>query len=170
VLLFCLAGSIVGLLLGASRFRRLAAFLLWVVYSLALLPLITLWNLYPKISWVDRLPTLAHQVSVSAVQLFTGQVVEDPTLYVVFAYAVYWFISLAAGYSLTRYGKFGAAVVPAGLALIIIQLFDMHESDRVYGLAVYVFLALRHQPGYVRDRAGAPVRRRGAVLLAGAHV
>src|SRR5512144_444658 len=64
VLLFCLVGSIVGLLLGASRFNRPVTFLLWVGYSAALLPLITLWNLYKDVPWVNRMPTLVHQVSV----------------------------------------------------------------------------------------------------------
>lgn len=141
-LLLSLLGTILGLFLGASRFRRLVVFLLAVGYSLATLPLVTLWNLYKNIPWIERLVSLGSQLGVSTVELFTGQPVQDSTLFVVFAGVVYWIIGLTAGYTLMRYGKFAGVVVPAGVVLFIIQLFDMREGDHVYILAVYVFLCL----------------------------
>ena len=140
---------------GGAVFNRLVAFLLGLGYSLAILPLLTLWDLYKNIAWGVRLATLSHQLSVSFTQLITNQPVPDPTLFIVCAYVGFWLISLTAGYTLIRFGKFAGAVVPAGVALVIIQLFDMREADPVYVLAVYVFLSLLllGRMAYVRRRS-----------------
>ena len=142
VLVFALLGSIIGLFLGVSRFNRLVTFLLGLGYSLAAIPLITLSNLYIKLVWGDRLTALGNQLSISLNQLVTGQAVPDPTLFLIIAYVGYWFISLGGGYALMRYGKFARAVVPAGIVLVVVQLFDMKQGDRVYILGVYIFFAL----------------------------
>ncbi len=155
VLVFCLFGSILGILLGWSRYNRLITFLLGLGYSLAVVPLITLSGMYENLAWGHRLAALSNQLVISFIQLVTNQPVPDPTLFLVFAYVGYWFLSLTAAYMLARYGKFAAAVVPAGVVMLIIQLFDMHEADPVYILAVYVFLSLLllGRLSYVRRRS-----------------
>jgi transglutaminase-like putative cysteine protease len=142
VLLLALFGSVLGLILGRSRFNGGVVFILVVAYSLSVLPLATGWVLVPAIPWSERMIVLGGKLSIALEQLFTAQAVEDSTLFVVAMGVLYWFISLTGGYKLVRGGNFGAAVVPAGIALIIIQLFDMEVGDRVYVLAIYAFLCL----------------------------
>ena len=142
VLLFTLLGTVVGLVLGLSNFKGPTVFLLAVGYSIVLLPLVTGWGIYKNIPWAERMVSLGGRLAFSTVQLFTSQPVQDSTLFIVFASVVYWIISLTAGYTLMRSGSFAGAVVPAGVVLVIIQLFDLRVGDRVYSLAVYAFLCL----------------------------
>ncbi len=155
VLLFSLLGTFLGLILGVSKFKLPVVVLLAVGYSLILLPMLFVWNRNETMPWMLRLVSLADQLAISLVQLFTAQPVEESTLFIVFACIVYWIIGLTAGYRLTRYGSFAAAVVPAGVVLVIIQLFDMRIGDRVFILAVYVFLCLLllGRLSYVRKRS-----------------
>ena len=142
VSLFSLLGVVLGLALGLSNFKRLVVSILVLGYSIVLLPMVTGWIFYKYIPWLDRMVSLGGQLATSFVQLFTSQPVRDSTLFIVFASIVIWIISLTAGYTLTRSGGFVGAVVPAGVVLVIIQLFDMRVGDRVYILAIYVFLCL----------------------------
>ncbi len=155
VLLFSLLGTFLGLALGLSKFKLPVVVLLAVGYSLILLPMLIVWNRNETMPWMLRLVSLADQLAISLVQLFTAQPVEESTLFIVFACIVYWIIGLIAGYRLMRYGSFAAAVVPAGVVLVIIQLFDMRIGDRVFILAVYVFLCLLllGRLSYVRKRS-----------------
>jgi transglutaminase-like putative cysteine protease len=142
VLLLTLLGVILGLALGSSKFGRLAVSLLGLEYSVVLLPLVMAWLLYKDTAWLERMASLGGQLAVSFVQLVTHQSVDDPTLFIAFVALVFWIISLAAGYTMTRSGGFAGAVLPAGVVLVIVQLFDMQAGDRVYSLAVYAFLCL----------------------------
>jgi transglutaminase-like putative cysteine protease len=142
VLVLSFLGTVVGLGLGSSKFKSLAVTLLALGYSLVMPLLIILWDLYQNVPWMDRLISLGSQLATSMFELVTAQPVRESTLFVVFMCLVYWFITLIGGYKLMRSGNFSAAIVPAGIVLIIIQLFDMQVGDHVYILAIYGFLSL----------------------------
>jgi transglutaminase-like putative cysteine protease len=142
VLALSLLGTVVGVCLGTSKFKG------WVPV------LVLLWDLYKDIPWLDRLISLGSQLADSMVELVTGQPVRDSTLFIVFMCVVYWVITLTGGYNLMRSGNFTAAILPAGIVMTIIQLFDMRQGDHVYVLAVYGFLSLLllGRVNYVRKR------------------
>lgn len=142
VLLLTLLGAVLGLALGLSIFKRPVILILALGYSILLIPLVTVWDLYKNVAWLERVVSLGRQLAYSFVQLVTSQPVRDSTLFIVFVSVVFWIISLMAGFTLTRSGGFAGAVVPAGVVLVIIQLFDQRAADRVYVLAIYVFLGL----------------------------
>ncbi len=141
-LLLSVLGTILGILLGVSRFKGPIAFLLGTGYSLAILPLVVLGNLYTNLPWFERPGALGHQLGLSAVELVRGQPVLDATWFVALACVIYWFVGLSAGYTLMRHAKFAGAVVPAGVLLFVIHLFDMQAGDQAFILALYVFLSL----------------------------
>ncbi|HTX89714.1 MAG TPA: transglutaminase-like domain-containing protein [Anaerolineales bacterium] len=141
-LLLTVLGAVAGLALGLGRFNRLGAFLLGLASTLVFVPLVTIWNLYKGIAWLQRLAILSSQLAESSRQLVTGQSVNDSTLFIVFASTAFWIISLTAGFTLARSGGFAGAVLPAGVVLIVVQLFDLRVADRVLTLAVYSFLCL----------------------------
>ena len=74
--------------------------------------------------------------------LSSSQPVPDTILFVIFAGLGFWLISVLAGYTLTNGGDFIAAVVPSGIILFIIQLYDSSVGDSVIILAIYAFLCL----------------------------
>ena len=141
-LLLTVFGLLLGLALGVSRFKGAGVFWLACGYSLAVIPLVAGWILYQKTPWMERMLSLGGRLGHSLFLVFTSQKVQDTGLFVIFAGLGLWVISLLAGYALARRGDFAIAVIPSGLVLFIIQLYDSHVGDRVIILALYAFLCL----------------------------
>jgi transglutaminase-like putative cysteine protease len=154
-LLLTFFGVLLGLTLGFSSFKRWGVICLAVGYSIFLVPLVSGWILYQKTAWLERMVSLVGKLGNSLFLFFNTKPVSDPVLFVVFTGLGYWIISLLAGYALTRRGDFTMAVTPAGVVLIIIQLYDQRVGDRIIILAIYVFLCLLllGRVYYVRKRS-----------------
>ena len=141
-LLLTVFGVLLGLALGASRFKGRSIFWLAFGYSISLIPLVAGWILYQKTPWLERMISLAGRLGYSLFLSFTSQKVTDTVLFVIFAGLGFWFISLVAGFALTRRGDLATAVAPTGIVLFIIQMYDSSVGDRVVILALYAFLCL----------------------------
>ena len=64
-------------------------------------------------------------------------------LFVVFLLALgYWIIGLIAGYALTRSRNYLVAVLPATVAMMIVNHYDPAHPTRIWFIAVYFMLAL----------------------------
>jgi transglutaminase-like putative cysteine protease len=137
-----LLGAALGLALGVSRFRRAGVHLLSLGYSLTMLP----WALgiaqYPGMAWQERLASLGGRLGVSFGLFFSAQPVEDPLLFITFAAALFWILSLHAGFALARKAGFLSSVLPAGILLFLIQLYDNWSGARIGLLAFYLFTSL----------------------------
>ncbi len=135
-------GVLLGLGLGASYFKPLGIFWLAFGYTITIIPLVAAGIFYQNISWTERMFSLSGRLE-NGISLFTSsQPVPDTILFVIFAGLGFWVISVLAGYTLTNRGDFIAAVVPSGIILFIIQLYDSGVGDRVVILAIYAFLCL----------------------------
>ena len=141
-MLLTVFGVLLGLALGASQFKRGGVFWLASGFSITLIPLVSSWILYQKTPWLERMISLGGRLVNSLFLFLTAQPVHDTILFVIFTGLGFWIISLLAGYALTRRGDFATAVVPAGIVLFIIQLYDSRVGDRVFILALYMFLCL----------------------------
>ncbi len=142
LLLLTVFGVLLGLALGVSRFKRDGVFWLAFGYSVGIIPLVAGWIFYRETPWLERMISLGGRLGNSLYLFATSQPVPDTVLFVIFTGLGFWVISLLAGYALTRRGDFIMAVVPAGVVLIIIQLYDSHLGDRVFVLALFAFLCL----------------------------
>ena len=147
-------GVMLGLALGISLYKRWGVFWLVTGYSITLVPLVAGWILYHKTPWLERMVSLGGRLGHSLFLFITDQPVPDTALFIVFTGLGFWVISLLAGYALTRRGDFFTAVVPAGVVVFIIQLYDSRVGDRVIILAIYMFLCLilLGRMTYVRKR------------------
>ena len=143
-----------GLSLGVSGYKRQGVIWLAIGYTFFLIPLVSGWILYQKTAWLERMVSLGGRLGYSLFLFFNTKPVPDPVLFIIFTGIGFWVISLLAGYALTRRGDFTLAVAPAGVVLIIIQLYDSGVGDRVVFLAIYVFLCLLllGRLNYVRKR------------------
>ena len=141
-LLLTVFGTLVGLALGVSQFKRGGVFWLAFGFSITLIPLVAGWILYHKTPWLERMISLGGRLGYSLFLFVTAQPVPDTVLFVIFTGLGFWVISLLAGYALTRRGDFATAVAPAGIVLFIIQLYDSRVGDRVVILAFFAFLCL----------------------------
>ncbi|MEW6404271.1 MAG: transglutaminaseTgpA domain-containing protein, partial [Chloroflexota bacterium] len=137
-----LAGALLGLALGQSRFGKWSVRLLSLGYTLVFLA----WQLTgfydDEIALTDSLYNIGNRILYSFGQYAANKPVRDE-LFVVFLLSLgYWAIGLIAGYSLTRRGGFIAAVLPAAVAMLIVNQYDPGHPGRIWFIAVYFMLAL----------------------------
>jgi transglutaminase-like putative cysteine protease len=137
-----LLGLIAGLALGYSRFSpRLSAFFA-IAYGAFSVPWQVGLTLGRGITWNERLASIAGRLNVIIGQIIHQEIVQDSLLFVVLMAALFWTLSVYAGYTLTRYGDAWRAILPAGLALFVIHSFDAVIVRRAWYLAVYIFFSL----------------------------
>ena len=141
-ILLAVIGGVLGLALGFSQFKRAAVFWFSFGFSLPIVILVLGWILYSRISWMERVTDLSQRLTYSLVLLFTSHPVHDTLLFVVFMALVFWIIGLLAGFALTRFGNFIAAVVPAGAVLVTIQLYNAGKGGGNVILAAYLLLGV----------------------------
>jgi transglutaminase-like putative cysteine protease len=137
-----LFGVPLGLALGVSRFRPIHASLLALGYSLVLLPW-TLGNvLFKDIPWLERMANLLGRVGISLDLFSQKKPVEDTLLFILLIALVYWVISLAAGYQWSRNENAVAALLPAWVTLVMIQVYDNLRFNRIIFLVFCMFFSL----------------------------
>jgi len=136
------AGTLLGLALGNSRFRRRAVRLFVVNYTLLFFP----WQMSAAaeahLSFPERILQVGDILLTSMGQFLRGQPVEAPLLFVALVALLLWFMGLQAGYCLIRYGEVLKAIVPPGAAILLIQVYDNYPPSRAGWLALFIILAL----------------------------
>jgi len=93
------------------------------------------------IAWIERLQSLAGRVGVNIWYLMQQRAVPDNLLFLSLMSALFWFISIHAGYTLTRYANPWVLALPSGLAIVFIHTYDP-VSRRIWYLVIYLFLTL----------------------------
>ena len=141
-IILTLIGFVLGLGLGISEFKRGAVFWFTFGYSLPIITLVLGGILYGGISWMERIADLSDRLVYSLVLFFMGRPVQDTVLFVVFMALVFWSIGLMAGFAMSRFGNIIGAVVPAGIVLVIVQLYDSGKASNDTVLVIYLFLCL----------------------------
>ena len=135
-------GVIAGMALGKSRFSPRLVFIFALCYGIFVVPW-RLGSLYRRaIAWQERLTSIAGRLNIIITQLLNKQVVTDSLLFLVLMGALFWLLSVHAGYTLIRNGDAWQAILPTGLAMFAIHSFDALVSRRAWYLAVYIFFAL----------------------------
>lgn len=153
-------GLILGLALGYSIFKRRAVILLALGYSIMLLP----WQMTLAIDdelLSSRLASVGGRLYFALVQFFQRQPVEDNLLFVAFISLVIWIISLVSGYWWARHENYLVAVLPGGIFILVIHLYDQFFNARIWFLALYLFFAmvLLGQSYYLKNRESWRKRR-----------
>lgn len=153
-------GLMLGLALGYSHFKRRAVRLLTLGYSIVIIP----WQLTLAIDddlLSARLASVGGRLYFSLVQFFQREPVQDGLLFVAFISTLVWFLSIASGYWWARHGNYLVAVLPGGIFILVIHLYDQIYNRRIWLLAVYLLLAmllLGHQY-YLKNRESWRERR-----------
>jgi transglutaminase-like putative cysteine protease len=156
-----MTATLVGLALGASRFGKHAVRWLALGYTLVLIPrqLIATYN--SDIYLGERLAGIAGRLLFSISEFAANEPVQDALFFVALIGTVYWFIGLTAGYQLARHYNILAAILPAGIVLLIIHQFNYSLQNRIWLIALYIFLTLTllGRGEYLRNRAAWIERR-----------
>lgn len=153
-------GLFLGLALGHSYFKRRNVVLLALGYSVMLIP----WQLTLAIEDAllsERLASVGGRLYFSTVQFFQREPVEDGLLFVAFISIVAWLVSLVSGYWWTRHQNYLAAVLPGGVFILVIHLYDQFFGIRIWLLAIFLLLAilLLGQLYYLKNRESWRERR-----------
>ena len=133
-------GTILGLALGASRFKSRTAAFLALAYTAVVLP----WQLtmyFKDKLLLDRLGGLASTLGTSFQQFMQRQPVKDPLFFLLWVCLAFWVIGLTAGYALTRWRRILVSIVVAGAAIVIIQAYGNYQPRGSWWLAMFVLLA-----------------------------
>lgn len=153
-------GLFLGLALGHSHFKRRAVVLLTLGYSIILIP----WQLTLAIEDTllsERLASVGGRLFFSMVQFFQREPVQDGLLFVAFISILAWFVSIVTGYWWTRHQNYLVAVLPGGVFILVIHLYDQFFSSRIWLLAIFLLLAilLLGQLYYLKNRESWRERR-----------
>ena len=156
VLNLAAAAAILGLALGASRFGKRGVCWLALGYTLVLIPRQLAAYYESDVYLGERLAGVGGRLLFSLSEFAANQPVKDPIFFIALMGALYWFIALVSACQLTRHNNTLAAVLPAGLAMLVIHHFDSGPTGRIWMIGLYFFAALTliGRGKYLRDRAG----------------
>ncbi|MBC7878243.1 MAG: transglutaminase domain-containing protein [Anaerolineales bacterium] len=133
---------VLGLIMGYSSLTRRQIIFMGIEYGLLLIPM----QLLTTIEATDSLYMDLRGILIRLFNSFSlfaqNQPVYDTLFFVTLSSLGFWIIGLHAGYQLARFRNFLNIIIPSGLVILIIQTYDSWVPFRVWGLAVYIFIAL----------------------------
>jgi transglutaminase-like putative cysteine protease len=135
-------GVLIGMALGYSRFERRAVAALGIAYTLVMIPRQLMQAIDPGIQPGERFLELLGRWLFALREFAGGHPVTDPLFLVSILSVIYWIIGLTAGYHLVRRADFFASVLPAGLVMFVVHLYDKVSPERTWWLAVFLLLSL----------------------------
>jgi hypothetical protein len=128
-------GVIAGLALGKSTFSvRVVRFFAFVYGAFVILWRIGL-TFGQGVLWPERMISMGNRLLIILDQIFQQKPVTDNLFFNLVMAALFWTVSVYAGYSLTRHGNPWRAIIPAGFTIIIIQAYDSFIPVRTWYLA-----------------------------------
>jgi hypothetical protein len=135
-------GACVGLALGVSRFRDRIARWLGLGYTLTIVP----WQLMilseSDLKLGERLAELGLRINVALITVSRGQNLDDPILFIALITLTFWLVGLISGFRLARHLDTLTALLPSGLVILIVQIYDSTTPARIWWMAFYLFLSL----------------------------
>ncbi len=144
VQLTAMLGTLLGLLLGISIFRRFWVSFFTLAYGVSLIGYqlgLTLQVEGPT-TWVDRLKILGVRLQAVFQELLTRKPVTDSILFLIAMAALFWFLSVYSGVVLVREANPWKVILPGGVTVFVIHSFDPLLVSRSWYLAFYLFFAL----------------------------
>jgi transglutaminase-like putative cysteine protease len=135
-------GVIAGIALGKSAFSPGVVRFFAFTYGL----FVVFWQvgltLGKGVLWPERMISIGNRLLIILDQILQQKPVTDNLFFHLLMASLFWALSVYAGYSLTRSGNPWKAILPAGVAMLVIQAYDPFMSIRTWFLAGYIFLAL----------------------------
>ncbi|MDD5369918.1 MAG: transglutaminase domain-containing protein [Anaerolineaceae bacterium] len=137
-----LLGGLAGLAFGKSRFSPRLVKWMGIGYTLFVIPWQLGFTLSGELSWPERMGILITRIGLVVGELIAKKAVHDPLLFLALMALLFWLLGITSGYYLVRYGQPWPAIIPAGIALIIISHYDPGLSSWARYLGFYIFFSL----------------------------
>lgn len=135
-------GTILGLALGKSIFKRFWVVFLAVCYGIILIPWQLGLTLAVETTWRGRLEILGVRLEVVLQELLTRKPVTDNILFLLLMAMLFWSLTIYAGVVLLREANPWKVIIPGGITAFVIHSFDPLLVSRSLYLAFYLFFAL----------------------------
>ena len=137
-----LIGTILGLALGKSIFKRFWVVFLAVCYGIILIPWQLGLTLAVETTWLERLGILRVRLEVVLQELLSRKPVTDNMLFLLLMAMLFWSLTIYAGVVLLREANPWKVIIPGGITVFVIHSFDPLLVSRSWYLAFYLFFAL----------------------------
>jgi transglutaminase-like putative cysteine protease len=135
-------GTLLGLTLGLSQFKRPALGWLVSLYTLVIVPMHLSRIISDEKTTLGQVASLSGRFLASIGLLIKGEAVDDYIFFVILMSVLFWAIGIYAGYRLIRERAIFPVLLPSIVPILVIQYYDGYKPDRIWGLAFYFFLAL----------------------------
>ena len=137
-----LLGTILGLALGRSIFRRRWVILLSILYGIIVIPWQLSLPLDSDLTWNERLTILWERLQLVIKELITRSPITDSLLFLTLMALLFWALSIYSAVVLARDDNPWKVIIPGGVAAFVIHSFDPLLVSRSWYLAFYLFFAL----------------------------
>jgi transglutaminase-like putative cysteine protease len=146
---------LLGMLIGYSYFSSAWSTVLAIGYGIICIPWQVGSILGSDILWRERMLSLSGRIAFSSEQLINQETVSDPLLFLLTMAILFWIIGSYAGYQLVRNNKPWHAIIPAGVALVVLHTYDSFLPRRSWYLAFFLLfgLTLVSRVFYLKHRA-----------------
>ena len=135
-----LLATLLGILLGFSQLSDLAAAVCAIGYGAVVVPWLFGLTLDRDISWYNRIVNILwFRLRITYTQFVSNEPVTDTILFVAILAAVFWIVNLLAGYILMRRGSTWGALLPSGVALMVITYYDQANAQPANYLIFFLF-------------------------------
>ena len=128
--------------LGRSNFTHRIIIALVIGYSFVVLPWQLIKAMDGTLTLMDQLINVGQILYVSLNQFIARQPVKDSLFFVAFISLAFWLLGLSAGYWLVRHDNLLTAIIPSGLATLLVQIYDNFRAYSSWWLAIYILLSL----------------------------
>lgn len=135
-------GTILGLALGRSVFKRIWVTFFTVAYGIILIPWQLGLTLDIETNWINRLDIIGSRLGIVLQELLKRKPVTDNMLFILLMAMLFWLLTISAGVVLTREANPWKVIIPGGIAIFVIHSFDPLLVSRSWYLAFYLFFAL----------------------------
>jgi transglutaminase-like putative cysteine protease len=142
VILAAILAFVLGIILGFSRHRQF----LQVFYTTSYGVIVIIWLLSAidtsSLLFRERVMSI-YQRLADAIHLFINdQHIYDPILFILFMLVVFWILGVFTSFHLIRHGTTWRCILPVGIAILIINHYDLSNKSGILLVAVYLFWAL----------------------------
>ncbi len=135
-------GTILGLALGISWFKRHIAGWLVSAYTLFLIPWQMTRVVSGEMSALERLASSGERLALTFGQLFSAKRIDDPIFFIMLMSILYWAIGVYCGYRLMRDNRLLGVLIAPTIPLLVVQYYDASHLDRLWIIGFYFFLVL----------------------------
>ena len=135
--------GVTGITLGYSRFSPLLAYFFSTIYGIFITGWLFATTVELELTWRERLLNyLGWRLRISIEQFLSGATLSDPILFLTLMAVMLWILGTSAGFIIIRQGSIWPALLPLGMALLVISHYDQDLTRNSRFLMAFLLLML----------------------------